>query len=355
MMLVSKPKQGFTLMELMIALGLLGALMAVAWSLLGTFRDAEMRGWKLSHRTQTIRSARAWLESDLQHLVLVAAHQQPVSSARSNLTIQASSAVFHGNSMGFSATISPSIDPIPFLGNLMSEGDDVGPVVSPDELAMVGELGDVATPGSLWPADSVEVEYQLVPMTSKPSAQSTASSRGLDGMLGQTPYSLVRREQLDASTDSTLTTPSERVLNVQDLYRQQDAESFTNAKRSRETRLEGLMHPQFRYFDGVAWVSQWNSNQRGGLPRAIAFGFDFPAAADIQHPSEREASEKTENDSLEDAVLEHEQDTMAEVAGSEIQGLMTSSTNEVQLVIYVAVGGIPSAEASPQPISRMRP
>jgi len=88
-------------MELMIALGLLGALMAVAWSLMGTFGDAEIRGWKLAHRVQTIRSARDWLESDMQHLAL------SVRPTVLDMPVLSEGPYFTGDSLGFTATIAP--------------------------------------------------------------------------------------------------------------------------------------------------------------------------------------------------------------------------------------------------------
>ena len=93
-------RSAYTLLELMLALALLGALMTVAWSLMGTFRDAEQRGWKLSHRTQTIRAAREWLQSDIQHLL-----QNEPSVANS----PAIKSRLNGNTLGFTASIAPSL------------------------------------------------------------------------------------------------------------------------------------------------------------------------------------------------------------------------------------------------------
>ncbi len=353
MMRVRKAKHGFTLMELMIALGLLGALMIVAWSLLGTFRDAEMRGWKLAHRTQTIRSARAWLENDMQHLIVDATLRQPVLPLGSNSKKQSGAAVFHGNAMGFTAVLSPSVDPIPFLGSLMSDGSEPSSLDAREELGVDEGLGDASLPASPWPADSVEVQYELRPMVTSRSA----SSKILDSVLDSTQYSLVRREKMDSLGRTALAPPSERVLSGKDLYRLEDQAIVSSAVATSESKLDGLMRPQFRYFDGVAWVAQWDSIQRGGLPRAIAIGFDFPPSTDIVHPSEREFDERPEVDPSrvdEFTALsqfnpaEQEQESSLERGGDK-QGIMISSTNEVQMVILIA-GGVPSnATESNQP------
>ncbi|MEZ6076027.1 MAG: hypothetical protein R3C56_10255 [Pirellulaceae bacterium] len=78
--------------------------MSVAWSLMATFRDSEERGWKITRRTQIIRAAHAWLQSDAQAML------GPSDEF-----------LFTGNSRGFSATIAPSLDPLPFLERLLSD------------------------------------------------------------------------------------------------------------------------------------------------------------------------------------------------------------------------------------------
>ncbi|HUP77124.1 MAG TPA: prepilin-type N-terminal cleavage/methylation domain-containing protein, partial [Pirellula sp.] len=283
-------RSAFTLIELMIALGLLGALLAVAWSLLGTFRDAEIRGWKLAHRTQTIRSARAWLEDDIQHLAIAdgkmnskdSGFAKPTKSPKSSKNARApqstSTIHFTGNAMGFSATIAPSINPIPFLENLMSDSIQVDRESSVTESTLYeppivnGSSSDI-TSSSLWPAETVEIEYQLTSIAS----DSGSLTSSLVGISDQIPFALIRREMIDSNTNSVAVNLSERVLTAQDLYRQSDQETLETSQPIRELRLEGLLKAQFRYFDGSSWKSDWNSQQKGGLPRAIALGFDFPA------------------------------------------------------------------------------
>ena len=280
----------FTLMELMIALGLLGALMAVAWSLMGTFGSAEIRGWKLANRVQTIRSARDWLESDMQHLAL--------SGSPTNLSMPALSEGprFTGDSLGFTATIAPSDDPIPFLGNLMS--DTIGPErkkaastrsartqSSTTQLTKLdmdySATRDDATSSTIWPAETIEIEYRLSPE----ATQSVRPLAALAGNTFDTQFVLTRREIANTNTLMTVDVPSERVLSAQNLYRQSDDVSISSSSAFRESRLEGLTKVQFQYFDGSSWRPEWDSVRQGGLPIAIAFGFDFPAVSDMQPPS----------------------------------------------------------------------
>jgi len=356
----TKIRSAFSLIELMIALGLLGALLAVAWSLLGTFRDAEIRGWKLAHRTQTIRSARAWLEDDIQHLALAdgkmnatdSGFAKPTKSPKSPRNASAPQSIstihFTGNAMGFSATIAPSIDPIPFLENLMSDSVQVDRESSVTESTLYkppivdGSSADV-TSSSPWPAETVEIEYQLTPIAS----DSISLTSSLVGVPDQTQFVLTRREMIDPKTNSVAVDPSERVLTAQDLYRQTDEEIVATSQPIRESRLEGLMKAQFRYYDGSSWKSDWNSQQKGGLPRAIAFGFDFPAVSDMHTPSEQRARQNDLSGASTESALVNDlpfaesvmsTEETAEVATASDQGLMESSTNEVQIVIHVGKG-----------------
>ncbi len=369
----------FTLMELMIALGLLGALMAVAWSLMGTFGNAEIRGWKLAHRVQTIRSARDWLESDMQHLAL------SINPTVFNIPLLSAGPLsagpqFMGDSLGFTATIAPSVDPIPFLENLMS--DAMGPernnsatvrsprmqspsIQSPSLPFGEPELdysatreADDAVPSTIWPAETIEIEYRLSP-TSTSSVRPFAALAG-NTTTDDTQFVLTRREMVDSQPNTTFVSPSERVLSTQDLYGRTDEAMMSNRSPIRESRLEGLTKVQFHYFDGNSWISEWNSVQQGGLPIAIAFGFDFPAVSDMKPPSSASVKKSEQGNSMFDngsaadssfasSALVAE---TSQLASQDNKGMMESSSNEVQIVVFVGKRSSESKNTSIQ--SRQR-
>lgn len=345
---------GFTLLELMIALGLLGALMSVAWSLMATFQDAELRGWKMTQRTQIIRAAHDWLQSDAHQVIT----QSPEMS-------------FTGSSLGFTTLIAPSLDPLPFLERLMSDsttGDDydsldtsslslptstsaglAGASSSLSEREMAEVLGD----DSPWNKARVEIEYQLLPMPDADSSiPANPQSAGEDLPVEDVQFMLVRRElisgagagQGSSSTDDQQTIPaSERVLTGQDLYRQTDDEQMTSSGIAiNESRLEGLVRPQFQYSDGRSWASSWNSRTAGGLPAAVALRFDFPARAQMQPRPPRRSSEALDGQSdlgLADASIVSAADMalagepQAELETEPDANLMESEEFEVQMVI----------------------
>lgn len=365
-------RPAFTLIELMIALGLLGALMAVAWSLMGTFGNAEIRGWKLAHRVQTIRSARDWLESDMQHLALA------VSPTVVNMPSLSKGSQFTGDSLGFTATIAPSVDPIPFLENLMSDAmgpeqnnsaSERSPRMQSTSLQSTSlqslqspsmQFGgpdmdysatrDDAAPSSIWPAETIEIKYRLTPAATRsvrPLAAVAVATNTED-----TQFVLTRREMVDFRTTTTMESPSERVLSTQDLYGVSDDVTMSSRSAVRESRLEGLTKVQFHYFDGSSWVSEWNSGQQGGLPRAIAFGFDFPAVSDIKQPSSASVERSEPEGSLMDNGLAVDLAFAGSATVTETpqlpsdnnKGMMESSKNEVQIVVNVGKSVFESKE-----------
>jgi hypothetical protein len=287
----------------------------------------------------------------------------------------ASKSRLNGNSLGFTASIGPSIDPLPFLEQLMSnslEGntamEEVEPFASPssDTEAIIAQAQQ-----SLWPAETMEVEYQLTPM---PDGLTTKEFSLQPTDLSALQFSLTRRELLDSSAaqsnlnsanaTSQQNTLSERVLTAQDLYRQTDTTMTASGPAVRESRLDGLTNVQFQYFDGASWKREWNSDQAGGLPRAIALGFDFPATADIKPVEPRLVTSASEDDtgslssdnfrdrnsagadlSFADAALAAAPTVESSSAGE--SGLMQAATHEIQIVVYV--GGQANSQRSQPP------
>lgn len=348
-------RDGFTLLELMIALGLLGALMSVAWSLIGTFQIAEERGWKMTQRTQIIRAAHDWLQSDAQQVIT----QSPESN-------------FTGSSLGFTTLIAPSLDPMPFLERLMSDATasdydslDTSPTgTSPlSSTGLAGsttstsgslsepELAEILGDNSPWNKARLEIEYELLPMPAADASVSAITQPVTENRADEDiQFMLVRREKVSgapqgqsgSSMDDPQSIPaSERVLTGQDLYRQTDEEQIsTGGVAIHESRLEGLVRPQFQYSDGRSWSSSWNSRSAGSLPVAVALRFDFPPRAQMQPPLPPRSSDPLDADSglgdvapvsAADMVLAGE--AQAELETDADASLMESEEFEVQMVI----------------------
>lgn len=281
----------YTLLELMLALSLLSVLMLLGWSLLNTFQDAEKRSWKLTQRVRVLRLARSWLSNDMDHLVRTSA------SAGTDDTASAITRRFEGDSMGFQATIQPSMDPILFFEKWMSKGSDAEVNPMDRMLATEEERRVIEWQQSMWPAESIDVEYRFEPIADN-SRDIDATSQS--GRMDEAQYELVRREWLPPLNDSKLagnenrmfpnqgtgqtSDASSRTLSIGDLYRVEEDASDDVLPPLRETKLYGMTRPQFKYFDGQSWQDQWSSVEQQRLPLAVAICFDFPAPGEFVRP-----------------------------------------------------------------------
>ncbi|MBX3422654.1 MAG: hypothetical protein KF752_13960 [Pirellulaceae bacterium] len=271
-------RPAYSLLELMIALGLLAALLTAAWSILNTYQNAERRGRELVQRIEVVRASRVWLQQDLmrilpQNTVLVADQKSP------------SPAMFRGDEFGFSATVLLQPHPIDLLKQIVDQDDlessatDIGVASQPEwppqsnsARRTFGDGGRMAT---------AQVEYRLELDESQAGLGTPSRSSMLDQPASEK-WIMVRREyrplNVASNAASQLADNSQRELSAADLYRQTvDAEPW-NGMEDNSVRLPGLSSPRFLYCDGSAWRSNWNSQSNRRLPTAVALVFNLPTA-----------------------------------------------------------------------------
>ena len=265
-------RSGFSLLELMIALVLLGVLSALAWSILDNFRSAEQRGWKVASRLQTVRSARLWLEEDLLHV------DEPIKNPRDQTPLISSLISFSGDSAGFKVQYTSSIDPLPWLEELIVQSGDSTSKDAP-ALNSYTRLG-------LFP---VEATYRI-----------------------QSGKSLTRevRSLAPSSPTSNNAELVEPTLTVNDLYRRSDREAETLSATSalNSSRLEPIYRARFRYHDGTAWKSSWSGGS-SKLPRAIelAFDLDQPTSESNETATDENNRSSVDETNLSDPTAEVEE------------------------------------------------
>lgn len=364
MNVATKARMGYSLLELMLALTLLAALSAVGWSLLGTYRDAELRGWRLAHRTQTLRTLRDCLENDLQQMIAPA---ESLVSLTSTMPASMQTTSFVGSASGFTIRCTPSLDPLPFLERL-THSTEVGTrssgIESLDQLspgaassASLSEptlritdsntIAVAALHDTAWPSEVLDVEYRLTPIgRSGPGSASLLTDPTAD-----VASLLTRREHwVDGSgpdlAQGTSASPADRVLTTEDLYRQTDTSADALGPLVGESQWWGLTRAKFQYFDGQAWRGQWNSTHSGTLPQAIAVSFDF-VNNDQLNPSSLRPTSQQSNDAdaefslenfqsfptMEDAALVEE--AQAASNSKPLTPLAASGTHQVHMVFVV--------------------
>jgi prepilin-type N-terminal cleavage/methylation domain-containing protein len=339
---------GVTLLELLIALGVLSVLMIVAWSLFDNLQKAEERSGGLARRVQLLRQSRAWLVADMDQLE--SAKGERIASLNPPVVPQ-----FNGDPTGFVASITTSLNPLPFLQGAFASPDEKEDVegaelsvFDTEEQRQVNQARE-----SIWPADKLNVEYRLEPES---PMENSASALGVEEDIL---FRLVRREFLhgEASNatgsnglpqNTNTTAAADRQLTIRDLYRQTDETLELGSAALREKELTGFSKASFRYFDGRAWREDWNSREEGGPPHAIALQFDFPSRAAARRSKEqsRSADEteieedtgESQNNTI-DTLLAQQPKATRETEDAD-EFLIATATSEMTIVVATHSGPV---------------
>ncbi|TWT80832.1 hypothetical protein CA13_22780 [Planctomycetes bacterium CA13] len=263
------PHRGYTILELMISLALLATLMIVAWSILGSYRVAEERGWNQTYQMQMIRVTRSWLESDAAHF----AEPRSVASVFEEDTGPPSRmsemTVFKGDEQGFEVDVIPSVDPLPWLEEVTRQAESLS--TTTQAMNLENENPAIA----LDPLAVYHLRYEIV------AATGFVAATGVDSE--EETFQLDRELlPIDRWSAASPSRASEKLLSTEDLYRLTDDEALSETTTVTERQvasIRNLVAPRFRYSDGSSWIGQWDSQLKGGLPRAIELSFDLPAAS----------------------------------------------------------------------------
>ena len=338
---------GVTLLELLIALGVLSVLMIVAWSLFDNLQKAEERSGGLARRVQLLRQSRAWLVADMDQLET--AKGERIASLNPPVVPQ-----FNGDPTGFVASITTSLNPLPFLQGAFASSDEMEDVegaelsvFDTEEQRQVNQARE-----SIWPADKLNVEYRLEPES---PLDNSASALGVEEDIL---FRLVRREFLhgEASNASgsngmspnvnSTATAADRQLTIRDLYRQTDDTLELGSAALREKELTGFSKASFRYFNGRAWQEDWNSREEGGPPHAIALQFDFPSRAAARRSKEQSRSAveteieedtgESQNNTI-DTLLAQQPKATRETEDAD-EFLVATATSELTIVVATHSG-----------------
>lgn len=281
-------RAGYSLLELMIALGLLTTLMAVAWSILGTLASAQLRGMRLAERLQAGRTLQGWLQDDLTHVLW-----QPAETAWEGLP-----ADFWGDGQGFRMTIVPSLEPLPWLAELLDVQSQAEVPQQPwptprtpiqveyrfSTAEQLEELEQELRGDSQLDADAAAVVSLL---DDEPRSESRTVRFSDDTLDDDQPRWLVRlaRPWLGVPPIGGIAGPR---LDASDLYRRRPSAGESGRRWSLEpgwsSQLPGLGRLRFRYHNGNDWQAAWDSRQLGRLPRAIEIAFDTSPSRDAQLP-----------------------------------------------------------------------
>ncbi len=290
-------RPAFTVLELMIALALMVGLLAVAWSILGSYRNAEQRGWQQAYRLQVVRAVRELLEEDAAHWQL-RSERADADMATERPTAVASE--FVGDPGGFQVTMLPSLDPLPWLALVTAPDKDLTSTTE-----QLGESAGTATNSDLAaavrsPLDRVRVTYRLSLDTTGGDEASYLLQRSVSSVT--TAFGSWQEDASDASDAPA----ADELLTVEDLYRSEESDGGTSGNDANIV-IRHLVAARFRYSDGTTWQDEWDSLIRDSLPRAIELRFDHPAARgpyDGDPPSEMSNQPLSESSNVSELTAE---------------------------------------------------
>lgn len=326
-------RSGYTILELMISLVLMATLMMVAWSILGSYRDAEQRGWNQTYQMQVIRIARQWLQTDADSLM-----EPPVQTSSPTDPLQSFSSTsemtpFKGDEQGFEVDVMPSVDPLAWIQEV-TRADE--PLTTTTQAL---EATNSNTAIAIDPLAVHRLRYTIVGNMPIDTTSTETDEEFFD----------LQREliPIDRWSHASSSPSPEKLLTTEDLYRVGEDELLTDsasAVKSPVASLRNLITPRFRYSDGKQWLSQWDSQLKGGLPRAIELSFDLPSASTDYERIEPEADETGELIADDFTRGEFSTENLVSVAppAVELDG-DAALTRDVRIVVLVAGSAVQGA------------
>lgn len=272
----SPDRNGFTLLETLIALALVGIIMSTVWSLLTMFARVERQGAERALKLQLVRSICMQLQNDLDRLAV------PVDGSDASGASAPPPAMLIGSSSELQIFCRTEVDPWSaaagrqtFATNPMSEATSIG---SSTPLSATAERFGAGSPYQL-------VRYQFTPSLSLPpnSAMQGVTPGPLDSIAAadSSPLSTasdpaaagndlfsgaMRPSSLDAQTSSSIDTSATygSQLNVVWAGLRRTESPWPVANPLVVPQLSGdevpeLKRCRFRYFDGTRWLDSWGT------------------------------------------------------------------------------------------------
>lgn len=357
-------RDGFTLIELMVALVLLTTLLLVVWSLLGSLAQLDEKGSQQIGRVQLLRALQSSLQQDIAHRYRPIDEQgnsQPPGGSvpqrgslefrgalgsssilnsdppaegsmfsalqSAGISSSANRSFFRGSATSFSIQVEvhPTLSELirrgsegaRFGGELaereLTSSDLYGGVSNSSDLASfedemtVGDvvLGDVVPNGK----SSRDVRPRQTTVTYRFSLTTDGKTGGLVRSTSDEAESnsSVGRSSLTSSLEEEIEA-SERVLDSSDLYRTDETDT-SNEALSESTSLTTANFPeigelQFRYHTGSAWTSTWNSASQQGYPKAIEVQFSLLSGKELREIEVASLEQLDDDESQLDSLYE---------------------------------------------------
>ena len=260
-------KNGMTLLEVVIASGLIASLMVIVWSLFSIYSKLNERGIRQATELQLVRSLVRQIRTD-------------VAQARFSFPPPKSDAI--------SSVVLEDVIPLPLGAELVGSQTTLRVVVPslrrgfpnrpnsfrPDESVKTFDVYDVVqydwTPSEL---PDLFGELQAEPRLMNDRDSDLQEEPGDTGLTRQvTPWYALNPLALEETRVDRRTPRGSKIGDINDLP---DERNPINRWVKVRDHVPEVSRLRFRYFDGMMWRGEWDSNLEKRFPVAIEVAFDI--------------------------------------------------------------------------------
>ena len=322
---------GFTLLETIIAMSLVSLLMLVVWSLFGIYTKLESKGVAAAQETSLLRAIHRQMRDDLLRAIPIDPFQ-PLSMVDEMSTESGANkpALPNGFLVGTKTEIHFAIIDRTAGSPRMSSR-----IVSYQAPSMGS--GSLPEGG----ADSFSAEP---PQGHSDFLGLERFSSGLERHV-QSWTQFSDRRSLDDSVSGGFSTSPSLTLDDNDLLVIGPPDELTDSDSNETTETPKTIDPvpeirryQFRYFDGVTWVDQWDSAAMGRLPMAIEVELD------VENSEDRRSDEQADESEL---VALSGEEANADTIDLESDRLQSDNDGRLQYRWVIAIDAAMPPEALP--------
>jgi len=279
-------RSAFTLLEVVLALGLTLVFMAALYSALDVYRRFETAGQDSRERGQVARALFRKIEIDIRSAVLPGKPSAPIS-AGDDSDDDENDDESNPSDEDDTVTTLKTVDPAQAFskGTVGLVGDRetlVLNIVRPSRPTMSSSPADASPlspdgPAPLPSADAKSVAYFLA----------VDGARGVRGLVA--PPLNPETEILDDVQGLARLEGNGLIISMSS--QPPDSELIASQARVLAPEVNRL---EFNYFNGLKWVESWNSQLAGSLPSAVRIGIGFRSSATVDPTSEQLFSDSDE-------------------------------------------------------------
>jgi len=280
-------RRGFTLVEILLSLGLLMLVLAAAYSALNLFRLVTTSGRADAERSQLARAIERRMTADVRSILYREEEPEPAPTEPTSTEGQVQTST--GGAADDPQTISTGS-----ASSVLAEEEEVVPITDPAEAyatQSVGVFGDATTLVmhiSRPPRPTLvatEVPDPLFAAPTPPTSSdlrsvsyflAVAGSDGLAGAVGNVASGGSASFSVTSGLQGLARLDGDRLA----LQQAHEAGEVDVMAQSAELIAPEVTELTFRYFDGATWLETWDSASMKAVPRAIEVTLRIDVTAD---------------------------------------------------------------------------